>query len=500
MLFDVGSPRSWRALVIVVALVVSGCAPAPVRQAATPTPPGELRAASPGRASRADPVRQAGWGQLPVYFVENRGQVDPLVGYYARPRNGVTYFSNSGVMHGLLTVNREPPVAEPTARTLEDSLLQPGPRWTIAVDFLGADAASQPVGLERTEAVFSYFKGQPDEWVTGAPAYLGVRYEDLWPGVDLEYLGERDHLKYSFVVRPGADPSRITLGYRGAEQVRLTEDGGLEIRTPLGLIREAAPVTYQERNGQRLSVSSAFSLTAAPELGTHTVTFEVGAYDPTLPLVIDPSVAYTGYVGGTNPNGFDDARSIAVDASGALYAGGSTTSTQADFPDGDPNNNDQFPVIGFDQSFAGSVDAFVAKVRSDGTGLVYATYIGGSQREDGLGLALDGDGNAYLNGRTFSTEAQGFPLTAGSFDTTQNGSADVFVTKLTPAGTGLVYSTFVGGTDVDNGRGIALEPGCPRDCAAYVTGETASTNLFPAGLTGPDTSLNPVPPMPSSSS
>ena len=163
MLFDVGSLRSWRALVIVVALVVSGCAPAPVRQAATPTPPGEAPSSEPRASVQADPVRQAGGGQLPVYFVENRGQIDALVSFSARPRNGVTYFSNSGVMHELLTVNREPPVAEPTARTLEDSLLQPGPRWTIAVDFLGADAASQPVGLERTEAVFSYFKGQPDQ-------------------------------------------------------------------------------------------------------------------------------------------------------------------------------------------------------------------------------------------------------------------------------------------------------------------------------------------------
>ena len=150
--------------------------------------------------------------------------------------------------------------------------------------------------------------------------------------MDLEYLGERDHLKYSFVVRPGADPGRIALGYRGAEQVRLTEDGGLEIRTPLGLIREAAPVTYQERDGQRLAVASAFSLASDSDLGTHTVTFEVGAYDPTLSLVIDPTIIYTGYIGGTNPNGFDDARSIAVDAAGALYVGGSTTSTQADFP------------------------------------------------------------------------------------------------------------------------------------------------------------------------
>src|SRR5262249_21773110 len=156
------------------------------------------------------------------------------------------------------------------------------------------------------------------------------------------------------------------LGYRGAERVRPTEDGGLEASTPFGGIRESAPLTYQEVDGRRVEVPSTFVLASDPELGLGVAGFEVGEDDPALPVVIDPAVLlYSGYIGGTNPNGFDDASGIAVDATGAAYVGGSTTSTEADFPDGDPDNNNQFPVPGFDQTFAGVLDAFVAKVRAD---------------------------------------------------------------------------------------------------------------------------------------
>lgn len=491
MLFDAGSLHVLRALALVVVLVVSGCSPAPARQVAPLARPGSPQATAPAKAALQTGL-QAGWGQVPVYFVENRGQFSSRIGFQARPRNGVAYFSNTGVTLGVVTVDRPERGREASSTDAsQESLIQPGPRWLVGVDFLGADPAAQLIGLDRTEAVFSYFKGRPDRWVTGAPAYLGVSYQELWPGIDLFYVGEQDHLKYSFVVQPGADPGRIALGYRGAEDVRLAEDGGLDLVTSLGHIHEGAPVTYQEVDGQHVPVSSAFVLASDPVLGTHVVGFDVGAYDPTLPLVIDPPViVYTGFIGGTNPNGFDQGAGVAADAAGAAYAVGATTSTQADFPDGDPNANDQFPVPGFDQSAAGSVDAFVAKVRPDGTGLVYATFIGGSKREDGHAIAVDGEGNAYVTGQVFSNETEGFPLTAGVFDASHNGISDVFVTKLNPAGTGLVYSTYVGGSQVDSARGIALEPACQRDCSTYLTGETASANLFPPGLPGPDQTFN----------
>src|SRR5262249_35502212 len=157
-------------------------------------------------------------------------------------------------------------------------------------DFLGADPNARPVGADKTEAVFSYFRGRPEQWKAGLPSYQGVTYRELWPGIDLHFTGEGRNLKYTLVVQPRADPTRIAPAYRGAEDARLTEDGGLDVTTPLGTIHETAPVTYQEVDGRRVEVPSAFTLQADPEIGAHVVGFEVGAYDPAFPLVIDPAV------------------------------------------------------------------------------------------------------------------------------------------------------------------------------------------------------------------
>src|SRR5262249_44362526 len=155
----------------------------------------------PPPAASASP---AGWGRLPIYFVENHGQADPRIGYYAHPRGGTAYFRADGVTFGLMG----PPVTE-TGLDQQDAHVHPAAepalrgRWLVNVDFLGADPAARLEGREQTEAVFSYFKGRPDQWQTGLPTYRGVSYLGVWPGIDLTYVGERDHLKYELVVRPG---------------------------------------------------------------------------------------------------------------------------------------------------------------------------------------------------------------------------------------------------------------------------------------------------------
>ncbi|MFN8632428.1 MAG: SBBP repeat-containing protein [Chloroflexota bacterium] len=483
-----------RGLVTVLLLVaLSGCLPQPLPERSTPT-------ALLAPPTLANPTAPTIWsrGRLPVYFVENQGQANPRVAYYASSRGATAYFTAESVTYVLRRKPARPaprderPPAESAApdagSTPTDSLPS---RWAVQIDFLGADPEARPNGLDRTEAVFSYFKGRPDQWHTGVSTYRGVAYHDLWPGINLEYVGDNDHLKYSFVVQPGADPHRIALAYRGAETVRLTEQGGLESVTPLGTIREAPPLTYQELDGQRTEVPSSYVLDSDPELGAHVVGFEVGPYDHALPIVIDPTqVVYAGFIGGSDD---EIVNGIAVDSQGAAYVAGETASTEGDFPDGDPDADNHFEAPGFDQTQNGGADAFVAKVSPNGSALVYASFLGSSSADIAEEIAIDGSGNAYVIGRTSGSQTSTipFPISNGAYQPIHNGiTSDGFVTKIDPAGTAIVYSTYVGGSDFDIGLGIALVPGCQSACSTFITGITRSADLLPAGLTGPDPTFN----------
>ena len=225
-------------------------------------------------------------------------------------------------------------------------------RWVVKLDFLDANPGVRPVGVEETGAVISYFKGKPEEWKTGLPAYSKIVYEDLWPGVDLLYHGTFDRMKYEFIVHPGADPSRIRLAYRGAESVRLTDEGRLAVQTPVGGFEDEVPVAWQEKEGAKVEVTVAYVLEAFAEekppdhslfssdtladeeagqgSRVHVYGFELGDYDQTLPLVLDPAVLiYCGYIGGLSG---EYGYGIALDGSGNAYVTGETQSTEGSFP------------------------------------------------------------------------------------------------------------------------------------------------------------------------
>jgi hypothetical protein len=255
--------------------------------------------------------------------------------------------------------------------------------------------------------------------------------------------------------------------------VRLTEGGELEVSTPAGGFQDAEPVSYQEVEGQRVEVATAYAMEGEGDSGGQVYGFRVGAYDPSRSLVLDPAVlVYAGYIGGA---GEDWASGIAVDAAGNAYVTGYTTSTEASFP----------VRVGPDLTFnGGSADAFVAKVRADGTALVYAGYIGGAYDDYGTGIAVDATGNAYVTGWTWSTETT-FPVTVGP-DLTFNGYYDAFVAKVAADGTKLLYAGYIGGVGSDQGLGIAVD----ATGNAYVTGWTASTEAtFPVTV-GPDLTFN----------
>jgi len=314
--------------------------------------------------------------------------------------------------------------------------------------------------------VVSYFKGPREAWHTGLPTYAGVRYRDLWPGIDLVWSGEEGRLKSSFIVKPGADPGQIRLRWRGASKVRVGPEGELEVATPVGNFAEQRPVAYQEAAGGKLEVAASYWLRGR-EYG-----FRLGEYDRNRELVVDPvMLLYAGYIGGV---GNDYGWAIAVDASGNAYVAGQTDSAEASFP----------ATVGPDQTHNGKVDAFVAKVNASGTALIYAGYIGGSEDDYGWGIAVDATGSAYVTGYTSSTQAT-FPVTVGP-DLTHNGLDDAFVAKLNPSGTALVYAGYIGGSGYERGYGIAVDAAGN----AYVTGSTGSTEASFPVVVGPDLTFN----------
>src|SRR5215204_6550628 len=264
--------------------------------------------------------------------------------------------------------------------------------------------------------------------------------------------GEGGNLKYEFHLKPGSSVEDVRLGYRGAEGLSVGAGGQLLVQTSLGVLKDAAPVSYQRIGGERVPVESRYTLKGDGGYG-----FAVGAYDPRYPLVIDPGLDYSTFLGGGDGDRGGD---IAV-RDGRAYVTGGTRS-----PD--------FPTTSgaFDTTHNGLDDAFVTKLNASGSALAYSTFLGGGNADDaGQGIAVDADGRAYVTGNTSSPD---FPTTTGAFDTTLN-SNDAFVTKLNASGSALAYSTFLGGTDstdeVDQGLGIAV-----RNGTAYVTGESASAD------------------------
>ncbi len=415
------------------------------------------------------------FGQVPLCFIANEGQVDGSVDYYVQGADKTISFGAGGVTFSLSKPREasSPNAGRPGKEARRIVHGQESGAWGVRLDFVGADPEVRPKGGDKTEGVVSYFKGKPEDWKAGIPTYSRVVYPNLWPGIDLAYSGTVNQLKYEFVVAPGADPGLIRLAYRGASAVKIDDSGRLAVSTLYGSLEDGVPVAYQEIDGKRVPVSVSYALDEPDAAAsTHAYHFRVGEYDRDRPLVLDPVVfVYCGFIGGYSS---DEAFDIAVDPSGSVYLTGTTWS-----------NPDTFPVtVGPDLTRAVNYDAFVAKLSASGTALIYCGYIGGDGYDEGWGVAADGAGYAYVSGFTTSPQAT-FPVLIGP-DVTHNGYDDVFVTKINPAGTGLVYSGYIGGNDQEWARDIALDSsGC-----AYVSGTTLSTQTTFPETVGPDLSHN----------
>jgi hypothetical protein len=299
--------------------------------------------------------------------------------------------------------------------------------------------------------ISNYFLGNdPKKWHTDVPNYARVEAKGVYRGIDLAYYGNQRKLEYDFIVAPGADPGQVQLAWEGADSLRVNQEGDLVIATRLGDMVQKKPQVYQEVGGKQVEVATRYQV-----LPDQRVKFELARYDRKRELRIDPVVLlYSTYLGGS---GEDQSRGIAVDTAGSAYVTGFTRSS--DFP----------TQSAYQGTRTGEYDVFVTKLSPAGDALVYSTYLGGSDDESGIGIAVDGAGSAYITGSTESTD---FP-TQSPYQATLQGSSDVFVTKLGPSGNALAYSTYLGGGSLESGVAIAVDGAG----AAYVTGHTESTNF-----------------------
>jgi len=377
------------------------------------------------------------------WFTENEGQ-------YGNPEVGFAY-SSQGCSIGFVESGYLMNIADGYGGT-----------GIVRVRFMNANPVI-PEGRDELECTSNFYLGKDtDNWRSGVRSYREVLYEDLYDGIGLVYYASESGLKYDFLVAPEAEAADIEWCYEGADNIFIGASGRLHISTPYGEMIEDAPYSYQRRGSELVEIESFYSIREGR------VEFSLGPYDRTEELVIDP-LLYSTYVGGSLVDEPGDA--IVLDDEGNAYVIGLTRS--ADFPN---------TTGSYDNTHNDNWDVVVFKLDTDGSDLIYSTYLGGSDEERGFSLTIDVENNVYLTGHSKSMD---FPVTDGCYDDVHDGEGDVFVTKMNHNGSSLLYSTYVGGGSWDRGWDITLD----SDLNAYVTGDTSSAD-FPTTVGAYDMVLN----------
>jgi hypothetical protein len=359
----------------------------------------------------------AAYGRLPLAFEANQGQFAAPVDFQA---------SGSGYTLGL---------------TAQQAHLDLGGA-ALNLQLVGANPSAPAIGLDQLVTKTNYLVGSdPSQWHTNIPNFGRVEYQNVYPGIDVAYYGNQGQLEYDFLVAPGANPGLIRLSIQGAQSVALDGQGNLVLHEAGGDVIEQAPVVYQDVGSVRQSVAGKFVLQG------NTVGFQVGAYDPSRPLVIDPTLSYSTFIGGRSSAMF----AIAVDSTGDAYVTGTSNS-----------------------------EPFVAKLNAAGSALVYQTFLGGSDGlplAQGTSIAVDASGDAYLTGHPGAN----FPTTANAFSQTASNG---FVSVLDPTGASLLYSSYIPGVILESFQSsFAMPAGIAIDGSgdAFVTGAAGTGFTTTAG-------------------
>ena len=474
----------------------------------------DSRPPKPGRSAKG---RRGSFGKLPLAFEANQGVVDQQVTFFARGAGYRVFLTTTEAVFALNEGSGNNDAH--TKPGLTGALKQEAVRMRLS----GSNSNIAVEGDDVLPGKTNYMRGNKrEQWRTGISTYAKVRYHEVYPKIDTVYYGTQDQLEYDFELAPGADPSVIGIEFSGVRRINVDRNGDLLLRTPSGqILKQHKPLIYQELDGKRVEIPGAYELA-----NTNKVGFKVGRYDRSLPLIIDPVVVFATYLGGNCPTcifgGGEGGNGIATDGQGNTYVIGATAAL--DFPTVNPL---QPALNGGPTSGPFAItDAFITKYNSDGSAIIYSTYLGGTDSDFGSGIAADAAGNAYITG----SGSTNFPVTLGSagsgggfiakinsdgsaltysvivpncagtalaIDTGGNayvtgsaddgfplinpiqplpgGQGDAFVLKLNASGSAVVYSTFVGGTLQDSGKGIAVD----NAGNAYVAGETFSHD-FPA--------------------
>ncbi len=385
---------------------------------------------------------------MPLFFEANRGQTDASAQFLARGRDFNFLISPTGaqiVLRGTVA----------------------GPA-TARMQFLGANPRASIRGDAALSGKINYLIGNdPAQWHAGVPTFAKVRVDGIYPGIGLVYYGNQQQLEYDFEVAPGANPDIIKIRFDGVDKIRINPDGKLVLSLKGGEIRQPRPVLYQMLNSVRREINGGYRLVDA-----RTVAFAVGDYDHDQSLLIDPTLLYSTYFGGSAG---DTAWAVKLDTNGFIYMAGQTFS---------PNYAAGAPIStagAFQPNYQGgnlAGDAFVAKFSNLAQDLVYFTYLGGSGNDKAAALAVDDLGHVYIAGYTDSTN---FPTANALYPNISgklipqlgNYPVDAFVAELDGDGANLIYSTYLGGNSVDMANGIAID----ASGDAFVTGVTFSTNF-----------------------
>lgn len=413
--------------------------------------------------TKCTPKIKNSYGKIPLSFEENKGQFNSDIKFACR-RSSSTLFLSKDQVDLVISKKTTPPTLE-KERFLE-SQNQRAEKTTdsiakISLKMVGAKQPKEIVGINETVTKSNYFSGF-NKWQTDISHYEKVLYEQIYSGIDIIYYGnDENRFEYDLVVAPKVNPSKIIISFdvksssseKLQQPLKLDKDGNLVISLGEEEIYQPKPIVYQEINGVRSYIKGNYVLKSRNQVG-----FTIGKYNTNYPLIIDPEVIYSTFIGGSNTDGIDE---IIVDDKGSAYILGGTfskdlsTTENAFQKQGQKTNLDS--------------DIFIAKLNPQGNEYIYLTYITGSNLDSGNDITVDLDGNIYITGET---ESKDFPLFK-PMQSNLKGHSDAFITKLNAQGNSLIFSTLLGGNDIDEGNAIGLD----SQGSIYIAGGSNSSDF-----------------------